>query len=1176
MYLKSLVLKGFKSFADTTEINFEPGVTVVVGPNGSGKSNIVDAVAWVLGAQGPSIVRSSKMDDVIFAGNASQAALGRAEVILTIDNSARRLPIDLSEVTISRVLFRNGDSEYFINGAPCRLLDIQELLSDTGVGKSQHVIISQGQIDAILTAKPEDRRAVIEEAAGVLKYRRRKEKAERRLLASQTNLDRVQDMMREVKRQIGPLKKQALAAIRYSEISDELYKLKLFQSGQELKNLQNLLHGSFEMEASLKLVESELERKIGEALEKESLNQQKLIRGQDTDLTAKVSTLNSLKEKTKGLTAVIVERRRLYESKRTQVLDEQVVNSLEAEATELTKNLEELSAERIKLAPMANEIETTETHLASLKVSYEELFGESESGSGDNPNSKFNESKAMLEGLHKANISTERFLSQLHQNQQSADQNFKALTGEQEAINESLGEINASLNKMESEKSEIELLLNSNLIELKSVRSAKESIEDKLKAAQIDRGTLENALSTAMSESGATELMGQSEVIGVFGDLILIEPGYEKAVTAAIGPLLTRAVAKNATSAFDILKEFSSNNRSPIVIPSLDFKGVGDQISSYGEQSHKVKKLADCLKVTQSDHKGFIQGLLEGYFVYDGDEFGEDFIDSVKKMLAEKNAVIVSKRGDRFSRDGWYLKSDSAVIVTATSEALNKATKNCETLNNDLTNLVDSIYKLQAIHDQYETALKEKNFEINKLSFEIVAKENQLSRLKRDLEASQLQKLNIELKIQEQSTKFNEEIEQINTIKDQLEQLRQASEEYVSRMNQKRELSDKLSEIQYLLNQKVNQFQKLEATLSERKANFQNRLNEIEKRLEGKEEQRSQAKKLLEAIEIQSQGLASLQEMANRTQKLIDSELVVLNVHIQTNQQALQEASQELEFARKNRGEFDRELLQSRDMIQKQQIVQAETKVKLEHIRDFILNDIDSTLEEADACQEPVLPPGITYRERIYSLEKEMKSLGPVNALADTELEELEQRYLYLAEQLEDIRKARRELSSLIRSIDEEISHEFESAFIDVKSNYKSLLEVLFPGGSGDLILTDTEHLLETGIEIEARPAGRTVKKLSLLSGGERSLVAMAFLFAVFRSRPSPFYLMDEVEAALDDLNLARFLNLINEFRTTAQLIIVSHQKRTMENADALYGVSMQPGGSTKVVSEKLASSRQS
>ena len=240
----------------------------------------------------------------------------------------------------------------------------------------------------------------------------------------------------------------------------------------------------------------------------------------------------------------------------------------------------------------------------------------------------------------------------------------------------------------------------------------------------------------------------------------------------------------------------------------------------------------------------------------------------------------------------------------------------------------------------------------------------------------------------------------------------------------------------------------------------------------------------------------------------------------------------------------------------------------------YILNDIESTIEEAATCPEPVLPPGITVESRLNSLEKEIKSLGPVNALADVELRELEERYNYLFEQLEDIKRARRELNSMIRSIDEEIAHEFESAFMDVKTNYRSLLEVLFPGGSGDLVLTDEEHLLETGIEIEAKPAGRTVKKLSLLSGGERSLVAMAFLFAVFRSRPSPFYLMDEVEAALDDLNLSRFLNLVNEFRTTAQLIIVSHQKRTMENADALYGVSMQPGGSTKVVSEKLNSSR--
>lgn len=1172
MYLKSLVLKGFKSFADTTDINFEPGVTVVVGPNGSGKSNIVDAVAWVLGAQGPSIVRSSKMEDVIFAGNSTKPALGRAEVILTVDNSARRLPIDLSEVTISRVLFRSGDSEYFINGAPCRLLDIQELLSDTGVGRSQHVIISQGQIDAILTAKAEERRAVIEEAAGVLKFRRRKEKAERRLLASQANLDRVQDTMREVRRQIGPLKKQATAAIRHSEIINELYSLRLYQSGRELTMLQNTLSGSFEIEARLKQSESELSEEIRKAVERETIFQQKLIRGQDTDLTSKVSALGSLKEKTKGLIAVIVERRRLYETKRNQVLDEQVVNSLEAEAEDINRNLTALNLEQEKLAPMTHEISATESQLQTLKITYEKLFSDTDS-TGDNPVSKYNEYGALLEGLDKARNSTDRLLSQLKQNQEVAEATLNRINGEKKTLSESIASSKSALTQVESYKKDIEDILNLNSAELNSLKGVKEDIEGKLKNAQIDRGTIQSALSAAMSESGAADILDKDGIAGILSEMITIKPGYDKAVSAALGPIISRAISRSGKDAIDILIEGRLNNRAPIVIPAGLVTESDHQTYAENSPPPGFINLVECVEILNHNYKDTIRSIFDGYLVFEGENFDSAFLDSVQNIFKDRRQVIVTLKGDRFSRDGWRLKSDATSTVV-TAQALNTATSLCDKLAKELETLNIKLAEIQAKKDKYESELTDRDFEIRKLSYEINAKESQLHKLEKEFQDIELQKMNSTIKIEEQSAKLNEELNQIAELTTLMESLKTQSDEYRSRMDHKRQLSSQLNEIQELLNQKINQFQKLEATLSERRLNYENRLAEIEKRLEGKSEQRNRAKVLLEEIEIQSQGLAMLQDMANRTVKLIDNELVVLNVHIETNQQSLEAASKDLESERQKRGELEEKLLKTRDEIQKQQISQAEIKVKLDHVRLYILNDIESTIEEAATCPEPVLPPGITVESRLNSLEKEIKSLGPVNALADVELRELEERYNYLFEQLEDIKRARRELNSMIRSIDEEIAHEFESAFMDVKTNYRSLLEVLFPGGSGDLVLTDEEHLLETGIEIEAKPAGRTVKKLSLLSGGERSLVAMAFLFAVFRSRPSPFYLMDEVEAALDDLNLSRFLNLVNEFRTTAQLIIVSHQKRTMENADALYGVSMQPGGSTKVVSEKLNSSR--
>ena len=1188
MYLKSLVVKGFKSFGEPTEINFEQGVTVIVGPNGSGKSNIVDAVAWVLGAQGPSVVRSSKMEEVIFDGNSRQSALGRAEVTLTIDNSARRLPIDLSEVTLSRILWRNGESEYFINGAACRLLDIQELLSDSGVGRSQHVIISQGQIDAILSAKPEERRAVIEEAAGVLKYRRRKEKAERRLLASQSNLDRIQDMIREVKRQIGPLKKQAVAAVRSAEITSELNTLKIYQSGQELVGLQNRLVASQDYQSKLVTNETESLSVMSELLEKEAMYQKKLIQGQDLDLTSKISKLQSLKEKAKGLIAVISERRRLYEQKRVQVLDEQVVTSLEAEAADLTKKLDDLKFEQGNLVSLQNDLDSLKSKQRDLQNQLDQASLGVVEGE-ETPISKYNESKARLEGLHSAKQSSEKLLAQLQLVQDATKAELRTANEEVSYLDKSIYDLKAVVATAESEKSELERHLSENRIKLQSTKSTLQELENKLRESQIIKGTIENALQSGMAETGANEFIGQEEFVGILGDFISIKAGYEKAVAAAIGPVLVRVMASNSQKAFEKLLDAKQKGKSPVIVPNLQPAQTELFNLESNYLSAKLKKLSDFVgtedatDASSSEYDEMIHGLLESYFLYEG-ELDSEFVDLAVKIGNVSNAIIVTKNGDRFGRDGWYLKADRQLngsdgsgdsnSVVLTKEALLKADKTCQDLSGQVSELSALVAEIQLKDDQFASLLKEKSFEISKLNFEINTKIEQNNKLKKSSELLEITSFNTLIKIDDEKEKLQKETDLIKGLEESVSLLSQDNELYQKKLDVIRKLTEELSDCQGELTSKLNEYHLTQATLKERRQNYESRLSEIEMRLLGKDEERQKAKTLLESIEIQSQGLASIQELANKTLKLIDNELVILNVSVQANQQTLEQVSKDLESVKDKRVSLERDVAEYRDLIQKQEIIQAETKVKLEHVRTYILNEIECSLDEAMNSIEPPLPPGTTIEVRIMLLEKELKNIGPINALADVELTELESRYDFLFQQLEDIKNARRELHAMIRSIDEEIAHDFESAFTDVKSNYKLLLEVLFPGGSGDLILTEPDHLLDTGIEIEAKPAGRTVKKLSLLSGGERSLVAMAFLFAVFRSRPSPFYLMDEVEAALDDLNLGRFLNLINEFRTTAQLIIVSHQKRTMENADALYGVSMQAGGSTKVVSERLSQNK--
>src|SRR5687767_3539008 len=372
MFLKTLTLKGFKSFADTTTLDLEPGVTVVVGPNGSGKSNIVDAVAWVLGAQGPKTVRSQKMDDVIFAGTSKRPALGRAEVALTIDNTAGLLAIDFTEVTITRTLFRSGDSEYAINGVPCRLLDIQELLSDTGVGRQQHVIVSQGQIDAVLNARPEDRRLIIEEAAGILKYRKRKEKAERRLAATEGNLTRLGDLLREVRRQLRPLERQADAARRHGDLVTELRALQVFLAGRELTTLTRRLSDGTAARAELATEDNLLRRTLAELDTAVLAAEAELGHAGGDDLGDALVRFESLRERARGLVAVLTERRRGIDRERGAFVDQAVIATLEAEATRLTSELADADAETAALEPQQAELADAQAALAEARARFEQ------------------------------------------------------------------------------------------------------------------------------------------------------------------------------------------------------------------------------------------------------------------------------------------------------------------------------------------------------------------------------------------------------------------------------------------------------------------------------------------------------------------------------------------------------------------------------------------------------------------------------------------------------------------------------------------------------------------------------------------------------------------------------------------------------------------------------------
>jgi len=961
MFLKTLTLKGFKSFADKTALDFEPGVTVVVGPNGSGKSNLVDAVAWVLGAQGPRTLRGGKMDDVIFAGTPQRQALGRAEVSLTIDNTAHLLPIDFSEVTITRTLFRNGDSEYQLNGVPCRLLDIQELLSDSGIGRQQHVIVGQGQLDTVLNSSPADRRAIVEEAAGILKFRRRKERAERRLVATEGNLVRLNDLLREVRRQLAPLQRQADAAQRHGAVIDELRAIRLHLAGHQIAGYQARLERLRDERAELGTRDRELHDRLA-TLDDAVLGAEhsRAVLG-DEGLADWLVRVEALRQRGRGLADLVGEKRRGVERELTAAADVGVVETLVADAVALRNELGALDAETTALTLPGTDaqlvVETAEDAL------------------------------------------------------RAAEDQWRAAEGD-------------------------------------------------AARARARADALGQQLHEARSDAAVSELDGVQGVVGPLVDHLQIEPGAEAAVASALGDAMRAVVVHGGAAAREAVERLRAGDAhalvlvvEPISTPSM----LGD------DAPVGARALASVVRTSVPGLEDALGRLLDRTVLV------ADWRAALDLVLDHPGLVAVTPDGDRLGGTGpWNIGGDHdrAVTQAALDEALERAT-------------AAEVGRAEA-QRTVETARAALG----------AARANEVRR----------------------------------------------------------------------------------AGSEERRAVLAARLGEVEARLAGRDpgEQASAEAARLELLERDA-------ALARTARRLAEHRARVERLHDRLRERRRREAeaarasAETLDALRRERRELEQGLTEVREHHSRVEIQDAESRMKLEASVEGLRTEFDVEPSVALDAPAPPVPEGTTLAGRARELERDLRLMGPINPLALEEHRALEERHVFLTEQLDDVKSGRRELQRVIRAVDREIVSVFEQAFADVAEHFQALFATLFPGGAGKVSLLDPDDLLDTGIEIEARPSGKNVRRLSLLSGGERSLTALAFLFAVFRARPSPFYLLDEVEAALDDVNLHRFLDLVHEFRDEAQLVIVTHQKRTMEAGDVLYGVSMPPGGSTRVVSQRVA-----
>jgi len=959
VFLKSLTLKGFKSFADKTELTFEPGVTVVVGPNGSGKSNLVDAVAWVLGAQGPRSLRGGKMDDVIFAGTASRTALGRAEVSLTIDNTAGLLPIEFSEVTITRTLFRTGESEYQINGVPCRLLDVQDLLSDAGVGRQQHVIVGQGQLDTVLNASAQERRAIIEEAAGILKFRRRKERAERRLTATEGNLLRLGDLLREVKRQLGPLERQADAARRHDSVVAELRAIRLHLLGRQIDAQQVRIDGFREERTTLVAREGETRARLGELDEAVVAAEQALAELGADELADELVRAESMRECTRGLTSLLAEKRRGVQRQLAAAADEGVVETLVADAVALREQLASLDLEASLTLP------GTEAPLAV----------------------------DVAEGLVRA--AEERWRS------------AEADSANKRARAEALGQ------------------------QLEATRRA----------------------------GGAGALNGFDGVVGALVDHLEIDAGAEAAVAAALGDAMLSVVVRHGDSVRSTVERCANDGLQALLLVADAADGSSAQPALVPPGARPVAELV------RTDVAGLapVLGRMLAHTV-----LVDSWRVALDLVVSQPDLVVVTTDGSRLGGTGPWRIGAGGPVVGVTQAAVDEAAEIA----------VDA------------------------------------------------------------------EVERAESVR-ALESARAALG--AARASEMRR-----------------------ATTEERRRVLAARLEEVDARLAARDpEAQAQAERRRRMLMDRDESLARFEERLVGLRERIGSVHERLSEARRIHTEAARASTEQLARLRRERGELQRGLASARERLSRIEVEDAEAKVRLEGAVETLRSEYEVEPLVALAAPVPEIPEGTTLAGRARDLERDLRQMGPINPLALEEHDALAERHRFLQEQLDDVKSTRRELSRVIRAVDQEIVTVFTQAFADVSGHFNALFTTLFPGGSGRISLVDPSDLLNTGVEIEARPSGKNVRRLSLLSGGERSLTALAYLFAVFRARPSPFYLLDEVEAALDDVNLHRFLDLIHEFRGEAQLVVVSHQKRTMEAADVLYGVSMPPGGSSRVVSQR-------
>ena len=1170
-----MTLKGFKSFASATTLRLEPGITCVVGPNGSGKSNVVDALTWVMGEQGAKSLRGGKMEDVIFAGTSGRAPLGRAEVSLTIDNTDGALPIEFSEVTISRILFRNGQSEYQINGEASRLLDIQELLSDSGIGREMHVIVGQGQLDAILMATPEERRGFIEEAAGVLKHRKRKEKALRKLDSMQANLARVQDLTVELRRQLRPLGKQAEVAKKAATIQADLRDAKLRLLADDYISLSKTLDAEVADETALRARRSEVEaeldtvRRREEALDAQSAFESPLlIQAQEN-----FYSLSALREKFRGTQSLAQERSRFLaeeaEEARSAGRDPE---ALEKEAAILRSEEEELrkgvQAAVVDLARSTEELAAAESALKSeedkIAAALRAIADQREGTARQEGHIK--SLAARLDAIAEEISRLTKARDDAQARVDSAAREYSTL--EMEIAGADAGEQGLD-SIFEQAKRELENARkkHADLVDAeRSTEREKNATESKLEAMRI----------TSTNRDGGAALVHNSRGISILGSiasLIRIDSGWEAATASALGTLADAIVVRDLNSAVSALTTLRSEN-----LGQADVLVHDGQSQSALAVPQGLTPLLTYIHTSEIDD--LLTSLLSTTVVADNARAAQDILRAHPQVtvVTRDGDVLTSKRVRGGSQSSSSLIEINALIEDL-SQKLEGLTHECNRLTFEISTAAHDVEVAQSAFDVALSRLNESDARIAAITEALAVSGQNMKSASAEVE------------------RLNQAIVEATAAKSRDEnELAVASEQ----LQHHGEIAEPDHQMAQTLRQKVSAARtaEVEARLAVRTS--EERVDSLAARAlaleDGARAEREASERAVSRRGARARGALISQAIAEAAYEAL--------IHIERSIAKASAERARLESSRSDReGETltvrarNRELTQELDQltssVHKDEIARAEQRMRIEALETKAVEelgiDVATLISEYGPDKdvptfietesgEVVATEMVPYRrdqqeKRLAATERSLTLLGKINPLALEEYNALEERLKFLAEQLEDLKNTKKDLLDIIKEVDDRVQQIFMEAYEETAKHFAEIFPRLFPGGDGRLILTNPDDLLNTGVDVEARPPGKRVKRLSLLSGGEKSLTAVAMLVAIFKSRPSPFYVLDEVEAALDDVNLGRLLGVLEELRENSQLIIITHQKRTMEIADALYGVTMRGDGVTEVISQRLRES---